>query len=815
MEPLVTIAIPDIAGAAACTITLAALAKHTPEPYEVVLLLEETHRQQVISTPGNSTLRQVSVPAPFGAPAALNLLLEADTAHYILLLESGARVTSGWLERLLAPLGDPSIGLSGPSTNLCWNEQQIAPRPGGFGWSEAQIDAYATELATRYSNQRRPLDTLHSLGDFCYLFKRSVAEQLGGFDEAYGAGPCWEIDFNTRSARAGFKGVWVADAYVHRAPTPQAQVQITRRLFTANKQLYQDRFCGLRLRGKKTSYEAHCRAETCEHFAPADLIQVTLSWNRENMHLASALSEEPAVPKTNDDTMLNTANAMEQIQPPPDASSRVDALISDELPLISCIMPTRNRRTLVGQAVFYFERQDYPNKELIIIDDGEDQVGDLVSDKPDVRYEAVAKNMSIGAKRNLACQLAHGEIIAHWDDDDWYAPHRLSHQVTPLISGQGDMTGLETSCFFDLTRWQAWTCSPELHRKLFIGDVHGGTLVYWRRIWERGVRYPEVSLAEDARFLQLACRRGARLQKLPRAYSFVYLRHDSNAWRFPLGAYLQPTGWQRADLDAFLPPGDLSFYEALLPAAAVPMSGKGDPLVSCIMPTYNRRAFVAQAIAYFLRQDYPNKELIIVDDGTDAIGDLVPVDERFRYMRLNVRTTVGAKRNLACEQARGSIIAHWDDDDWHAQHRLRYQVEALLLEGADMCGINTLLFYDTGSQHAWQYVYRSGGRVWLSGSSLCYRRSFWASNRFANINLGEDARFVWNGRAGRITTLSDTTFHVGIIHPHNVSPKKTNGPYWRPYPVEEIRGFLGADWSFYQPCLVEASAGPPFTNMVH
>ena len=40
------------------------------------------------------------------------------------------------------------------------------------------------------------------------------------------------------------------------------------------------------------------------------------------------------------------------------------------------------------------------------------------------------------------------------------------------------------------------------------------------------------------------------------------------------------------------------------------------PLVSCIMPTYNRRHFAGKAIEYFLRQDYPNKQLVIVDDGT-------------------------------------------------------------------------------------------------------------------------------------------------------------------------------------------------------
>src|SRR5258708_37994907 len=92
--------------------------------------------------------------------------------------------------------------------------------------------------------------------------------------------------------------------------------------------------------------------------------------------------------------------------------------------------------------------------------------------------------------------------------------------------------------------------------------------------------------------------------------------------------------------------------------------------VSCIMPTANRRHFVPQAIHYFLRQDYPNRELIVVDDGADSVADLIPVDERIRYIRLKQRATVGAKRNIACEAARGEVIAHWDDADCQAPHRL-------------------------------------------------------------------------------------------------------------------------------------------------
>jgi hypothetical protein len=53
------------------------------------------------------------------------------------------------------------------------------------------------------------------------------------------------------------------------------------------------------------------------------------------------------------------------------------------------------------------------------------------------------------------------------------------------------------------------------------------------------------------------------------------------------------------------------------------------------MPTYNRLGFVREAVRCFLRQDYPNLELVIVDDGTDPVEPLLPNDARLRLIRLN------------------------------------------------------------------------------------------------------------------------------------------------------------------------------------
>lgn len=221
------------------------------------------------------------------------------------------------------------------------------------------------------------------------------------------------------------------------------------------------------------------------------------------------------------------------------------------------------------------------------------------------------------------------------------------------------------------------------------------------------------------------------------------------------------------------------------------------PRVSCIMPTYNRRRFVPLAVRYFLHQDYPNKELIIVDDGTDPVADLIPPDPRIRYLRLAHRARVGAKRNLACESSRASIIAHWDDDDWAARNRLSLQVEALLGTGVALCGARALLHFDPETTRAWRFTYPEDGRNWLVGSSLCYARELWVGRPFLDMDVGEDAHFVLATPRERTAALTDLTFQVGILHRQNVSGKQPRTRNWQPYPVGKIRALLGPDWAAY------------------
>ena len=773
--------------------TLGALEAHSGVAFEVLLLpdgADEATTTALATHPMLARRPQSGTVEPRGAPACFNRLLAQTSTEVLVLLESGTVVAPGCLDLLVGALGQPGRSLAGPSTNRSWNQQAVAL--GGRGTSPS-LDQAAAFARQRFGSAARALAPLHSLADFCYAVRRDVVDAIGGADEGYGTGPCWEIDYNIRAARAGFAGVWVGAAYAHRHPMTARRQAAERELMEASKRRYQDRFCGLRLRGEAAGYEAHCRGDDCEHFAPAGLVAVALTPQ------ASARLPTPAAPAT---TPAFPAA-------PPASPAAIPALRAappgPRPALVSCLMPTRDRPDLARQAVKYFLAQDYPHKELVIVEDGPPRLAPLLPDDTRIRLvsRAPAATASIGALRNQACQLARGDILLQFDDDDWHGPARVSRQAAAIAGGDADITGLRDCVIFDLDRWQFWQVEPALHRRLFVRDVHGGTLAYRRQVWEKVARYPNCSLAEDAAFVDQAVRRGARLRGLTASGDFLYIRHGANAWQLRCGSTVDPAGWRLVPEPA-LPASDRAFYVGLSPGAPSPADDR--PLVSCIMPTYQRRPFVAQAIALFLRQDYPTKELVIVDDGRDTIGDLVPDHPAISYHRLPTRTILGAKRNQACELARGLIIAHWDDDDWVAPDRLSVQVARLQESGAEVSGARSLGYYDPWNGRAWRYSWPSGARPWAAGPTLCFTKALWARAPFPPVAVGEDTRFTWSAAVGAIADISDADCFVALVHPANTAVKAVDGAYWAPRPVEEVERRLGDDLAFYRRLAGEPAA---------
>ncbi len=103
------------------------------------------------------------------------------------------------------------------------------------------------------------------------------------------------------------------------------------------------------------------------------------------------------------------------------------------------------------------------------------------------------------------------------------------------------------------------------------------------------------------------------------------------------------------------------------------------PLVSVIIPTYNRAALVRRAVASALAQTYSGYEVLVVDDGsTDpTLEALGPFLSRIKFLRAPENRGVSAARNLGVAAARGEWLAFLDSDDEWLPNKLARQMAYL------------------------------------------------------------------------------------------------------------------------------------------
>jgi len=102
--------------------------------------------------------------------------------------------------------------------------------------------------------------------------------------------------------------------------------------------------------------------------------------------------------------------------------------------MVSIFTPTYNRRRFIPNIICCVLAQDYKAGEIewVILDDGEDKIGDLVKHLKFVKYISYDKKLPLGEKRNRGHEHCRGEFIIYMDDDDYYPPERVSHAVQML-----------------------------------------------------------------------------------------------------------------------------------------------------------------------------------------------------------------------------------------------------------------------------------------------------------------------------------------------------------------------------------------------
>jgi hypothetical protein len=175
----------------------------------------------------------------------------------------------------------------------------------------------------------------------------------------------------------------------------------------------------------------------------------------------------------------------------------------ETLPKVSVVTITRDRRAFIPLAKYCFLAQGYPEEKLewVIVDDGKDQIKDLVSDLPNVKYVLVDEPMTIGAKRNLGVQSASHDMLVMMDDDDVYPNNSLLTRVAFMLAEP------KKSCVFSTTI----PCYDIHDKKSFMNvppntlpmreRVSEATLAFTRAFWEEQ-KFPDEQIAEGGAFIR-------------------------------------------------------------------------------------------------------------------------------------------------------------------------------------------------------------------------------------------------------------------------------------------------------------------------
>jgi hypothetical protein len=226
--------------------------------------------------------------------------------------------------------------------------------------------------------------------------------------------------------------------------------------------------------------------------------------------------------------------------------------------LVSAIMPTRGRRVMSVTALECWKSQDWPHKELLILDDADDPSFPSPPLDPamawpghaPVRYFREPKR-TIGAKREWLCAQATGEVIIHFDSDDWSAPGRITEQVELLLSSGKPMSGYHSLLFWDMKSsiGYQWTGAQ--------GFAIGTSMCYTKEFWRRH-HWPEYAglphhprlEATDVEVVRTAQRHGGIATLEGRGMCIARAHHSNTSTARKVG---QPKGpvWPRMQDSAF------------------------------------------------------------------------------------------------------------------------------------------------------------------------------------------------------------------------------------------------------------------------
>ena len=455
------------------------------------------------------------------------------------------------------------------------------------------------------------------------------------------------------------------------------------------------------------------------------------------------------------------------------------------LPKISVIVPTRDRASFLPQLIELYKSQTWKNKELLILDDSEQvntTLKNLAKSQADIHYLHHSQKKTIGAKRNELIKKSTGEIIAHFDDDDYYSPNYLSSMHRAMQQSNSDIVKLagwfalhersNTLGFWDTTDFrsqhQVFSGREDIYTKKgaftesqlrsFVTG-YGFSYLYKKACWTASP-FANRDLGEDSSFIEQAIRNKKKIELLQDGEGIcLHIIHEGNTSKcFP--NYIIPRPLQ---------------HKLFQEQPRKIQTKRDQPTVTVCTLTHNRQNYVKRLQQCIEAQDYPLEKIewLVLDDSNEYSHSLTfssGTALRIKYQRVKRKLKLGEKRNLAHKLCSGEIIIYMDDDDFYFPTRVSHAVSALQTSGKEIAGSTKLIIYYSHDESLW--ISGPFGENHATAGTFAMTKEFASKTHYnKNDECNEEKHFL-NGYSIPMAQLHPEKTMVCISHSSNTFDKK-------------------------------------------
>jgi GT2 family glycosyltransferase len=208
-KPIVSIIIPVYHEWSQTLLCLRSLFRHTPIPFEVILVHNGSDKVPE-KVKNHRSILLIQNKINYGNAAAINQGLACSKGEYLIWLSSDTLPSYRWITQMLAIFKqDASVGMVGPMSNKALPEQRfLIPFK-----KVSQIHRFTNQF--NHSNPKRWKEC-DRLSGFCLVYPRKVFEEVGFLDERFGLFVYEDYDYCLRVKQKGYRLMLAGDTYAHR-----------------------------------------------------------------------------------------------------------------------------------------------------------------------------------------------------------------------------------------------------------------------------------------------------------------------------------------------------------------------------------------------------------------------------------------------------------------------------------------------------------------------------------------------------------------------------------------------------------------------